>query len=242
MKKVFLGLIFAGCISLCACGGNDVTSEQPVVTNNSDVSVETEAVETTEASEDKVSANTEEANEEQSEAVEEATTEESEDAVSVESMFPGISVINVTSPNLSDGVWDTKITKTEKGENASPQLDWDEVEGATSYAVFMVDETATNWMHMDVYTTDNFITEGELSDSPRGHQYVGPYPPSGTHTYTVYVYALKNDVDKVKFMFNSAAINNSPEMLFEGHDTDIDGNTGNVLAVGRLEGTYTYGD
>ena len=49
-------------------------------------------------------------------------------------------------------------------------------------------------------------------------------------------------VDKVKFMFDNAAINNSPEMLFEGHDTDIDGNTGNVLAVGRLEGTYTYGD
>lgn len=148
--------------------------------------------------------------------------------------FDNLPAINVTSENLHDCVWDSKLANTSNGENCSPQLSWDAVEGAKSYAVFMIDG---GWMHMDVYTEDTSIPEGVLKSSPRGYQYVGPYPPGGeTHTYTIFVFALKNDVGKVKFLFNSG---NSIDLIYQGHDTDIDGNTGNVIAAGRLDGTYT---
>lgn len=148
--------------------------------------------------------------------------------------FDNLPAINVTSENLHDCVWDSKLANTSNGENCSPQLSWDAVEGAKSYAVFMIDG---GWMHMDVYTEDTSIPEGVLQSSPRGYQYIGPYPPGGeTHTYTIFVFALKNDVGKVKFLFNSG---NSIDLIYQGHDTDIDGNTGNVIAAGRLDGTYT---
>lgn len=148
--------------------------------------------------------------------------------------FDNLPAINVTSENLHDCVWDSKLANTSNGENCSPQLSWDAVEGAKNYAVFMIDG---GWMHMDVYTEDTSIPEGVLKSSPRGYQYVGPYPPGGeTHTYTIFVFALKNDVGKVKFLFNSG---NSIDLIYQGHDTDIDGNTGNVIAAGRLDGTYT---
>lgn len=151
--------------------------------------------------------------------------------------FADLPTFQVSSENLTDGVWDTKITDTEKGENMSPQLSWDAVEGATSYAVFMIDG---GWLHMDLYTDQTSVAAGELADMPRGHQYVGPYPPSGTHTYSIFVFALKNEVGKVKFMFNMGG--NSIDMIYQGHDTDVDGNTGNVLAYARLDGNYTHGE
>ena len=41
-------------------------------------------------------------------------------------------------------------------------------------------------------------------------------------------------------MFDNAAINNSPEMLFEGHDVDTDGNKGNVLGISAVGGIAGY--
>lgn len=234
MKKILIGLVFASCISLCACSQSEqVKDKQAAEIENVTENVTDNTVETAKD----VEKETAEVTENVSEAADTTSNEKAEDE-----MFSGIPKINVSSPNVKDGVWETRITKTDKGENISPQINWDAVEGAINYAVFMLDLTAANWIHMDVYTTDNFIDEGELKDTPRGHQYVGPYPPSGTHTYTIYVLALKNDVNKVKFMFDSASINNSIEKLVEGHDTDVDGNSGNVIAIGRLDGTYTFGD
>lgn len=169
------------------------------------------------------------------------TEEEAMDAVSetliAKTIFQDMTSFSVTSSNVTNGVWDTKITNTEKGENLSPELAWDSVEGATLYAVFMIDGA---WLHMDVYTSETSLEEGSIDDRERFRQYIGPYPPSGTHTYSVFVFALANEPGKVPFMFNAGG--NSIDQIYQKLDADVDGNTGNVLAYGRLDGNYTYGD
>ena len=39
----------------------------------------------------------------------------------------------VTSDDLENGVWDVSITNTSQGQNQSPQLSFDKVEGASYY-------------------------------------------------------------------------------------------------------------
>ena len=141
----------------------------------------------------------------------------------------------VTSQNLHDGKWDEVIANTKDGENASPELSWEPVEGATNYAIYMIDlDTAyfIHWRSGDIKETS--LPQGWASSS----DYVGPYPPPGsTHQYIVYVFALKNPVERVKGGVNSIAPR-VPEFM-EALNTDADGNTGNIIAVGRVIGDYT---
>ena len=149
--------------------------------------------------------------------------------------FEDLPEINVSSSSLVNGVWDTKISNTEKGENISPELTWDAVDGAAQYVVFMIDDA---WLHMDVFTTETSLAEGTIGRGSRGEQYVGPYPPHGTtHTYTVFVFALKGEMGKVPFAFDNGG--NSISKIFDALDVDADGNAGNVLAYGRLDGNFT---
>ena len=149
--------------------------------------------------------------------------------------FGDLPTFDLSSANLNNGVWDTKITNTNAGENSSPELTWDKVDGATQYVVIMIDGT---WLHMDVFTTETSLAEGAIGRGSRGEQYVGPYPPTGsTHTYSVFVFALKNEIGKVTLSFDNGA--NSIEKIYEGLDTDVDGNTGNVIAYARLDGNFT---
>jgi phosphatidylethanolamine-binding protein (PEBP) family uncharacterized protein len=152
--------------------------------------------------------------------------------------FKDVTTINVTSKTLDNGIWDTKISKTLNGQNVNPELSWDPVEGATQYVVIMLDG---GWLHMDYITTNTSMAEGEIDSSfrsNRGKQYVGPYPPSGTtHTYTVFVFALKNEMSADNWNFDKGG--NYLDKIFEGLNTDKDGNTGNVLAYGRLDGNFT---
>ena len=53
----------------------------------------------------------------------------------------------LSSGDLHDGVWDTVITNTVNGENVSPQLSWEPVDGAECYAIYMVDTSANCWIH-----------------------------------------------------------------------------------------------
>ena len=69
---------------------------------------------------------------------------------------------------------------------------------------------------------------------------MGPYPPSGTHTYSVFVFALKDEPGKVKMSFDAGG--NSIDMIYSSLDKDKDGNTGNVIAFSRLDGNYTHKD
>ena len=141
----------------------------------------------------------------------------------------------VTSQSLHDGKWDEVTANTVDGKNASPELSWAPVEGATTYVIYMIDmDTAyfIHWKSSDI--TETSLPEGWAPSS----DYVGPYPPPGsTHQYNVYVFALKNPVERVKGGINSISPK-VPEFM-ESLNTDADGNTGNIIAVGRVTGKYT---
>ena len=148
------------------------------------------------------------------------------------SAYPAFSV---TSQSLHDGKWDEITANTVDGKNASPELSWEPVEGASTYVIYMIDmDTAyfIHWKSSDI--TETSLPEGWAPSS----DYVGPYPPPGsTHRYTVYVFALKNPVERVKGGINS--ISPKVQEFMNALDTDADGNTGNIIAVGRVTGDYT---
>ena len=149
--------------------------------------------------------------------------------------FADLPTFDISSDNLEGGVWDPAIANLSSGENMSPELTWEAVDGASQYVVIMIDG---GWLHMDVFTTETSLAAGSVGRGERGAQYVGPYPPTGsTHTYTVFVFALKNDMGEVSLMFNTGA--NSVDIIYSNLDVDADGNTGNVIAYARLDGNYT---
>ena len=145
----------------------------------------------------------------------------------------------VTSENLHGGMWDPVISNTEQGENKSPQLSWEPVSGADAYAIVMVDEDARYWMHWKTASVTS--TELPLGYAPAS-EYVGPYPPSGqTHTYTIYVVALKVPRDGMVGMLdapNDTADHDLTRSL-SSLDTDGNGRTGNAIAMGTISGTFT---
>ena len=92
---------------------------------------------------------------------------------------------------------------------------------------------------MDYITTNTSMTEGEIDSEFRsnmGQQYVGPYPPSGTHEYEIRVYALKEAAEEDQSRFDSG--NSKFEQVIAELDQNSSG-AGNVLAYGTLSGTYT---
>jgi len=110
--------------------------------------------------------------------------------------------MNVSSESLKDGVWDYAVTDIDGvGRNQSPQLSFDKVDGAEYYVIYMVDESANNWVHWYAEkVTETELPMGANMAEYSGKQdflYRGPYPPagSGQHVYTVYVYALKAEPD-----------------------------------------------
>ncbi|MCR4795558.1 MAG: phosphatidylethanolamine-binding protein [Ruminococcus sp.] len=145
-----------------------------------------------------------------------------------------LSTFELSSEDLHDGVWDTVITKTANGENRSPQLSWKPVDGASCYAVFMIDTSAGNWLHWKSVTdSETVLPAGWAPQS----EYVGPYPPSGTHDYEIYVLALKEKPERIKGAFD----NSNPKML--EYAKEIDGeNEDNIISYGHLMGTYTHGE
>ena len=166
-----------------------------------------------------------------------ATSENKAEAVTepLTDYLAGHATFELTSEDLTGGVWADVTSNTNKGENVSPQLSWAPVEGASTYVIIMVDTSVRSWVH---WLSDN-VTETEL---PRGwapaSDYVGPYPPSGdTHVYEIYVVALRAPVEKVKCAFN--ATNPKFETAITGLDTDSEGNEGNIIAYGHIAGKFT---
>lgn len=146
----------------------------------------------------------------------------------------GTDVIELSSEDLVDGVWIDDISNTMAGSNVSPELSWEPVEGAQEYVIYMVDTTAYYWYHWKM----DGVTETSLARGFGGTSYIGPYPsPGSTHTYDIYVIAIANSVDRVRGSLNTQNPN-FPSFLYQ-LDTDIDGNSGNILAMGRLSGTFT---
>jgi len=112
------------------------------------------------------------------------------------------------------------------GENKSPQLSWTPVEGASCYAIYMIDTTASNWCHW--IAKDVKVTELELGAELENSQYIGPYPPGGVHTYEVMIFALKNSPDSYEGYFDNS--NPSLDKIIEALDTS-GGTTGNPKCV-----------
>lgn len=140
-------------------------------------------------------------------------------------------LIEVTSDNANNGEWDVDIGLKEG--NLSPELTWDEVDGAGCYAVFMIDVSTTTWLMWYVIVDTTHFDKGRYTDST---EYVGPYPP-GAHDFIVYVVALK-DVPKIS-SYPLDQITGDIDDKLNVLNTDTEGNTGNVLAYGYIKATYT---
>ena len=170
----------------------------------------------------------------ETEAAADAATEAATAAESKELDLSKLSTFELSSEDLHDGVWDTAITKTSNGENRSPQLSWEAVDGAGCYAIFMIDTSANNWLHWKSVTDSETVLPAGWAQSD---EYVGPYPPSGTHDYEIFVLALKEQPERIKGSFD----NSNPKML--EYAKEIDGeNEDNIISYGHLMGTYTHGD
>ena len=135
---------------------------------------------------------------------------------------------------MKDGYWDEITANTVSGQNLSPDLSWEPVEGAACYAIYMVDINTHYFLHW----VQGDITETSLAQGFAGSKYyIGMYPPPGdTHVYNIYVLALKNPVDRVKGSVNGI----SPKFpdFIKALDTDKDGNTGNIISVGKISGKF----
>jgi len=173
----------------------------------------------------------------------EAATENNENKPETDNKKGDVLVIpiNITSESLtSDGKWLTVIKSSKgnpPGANLSPQLSWDEVEGAGCYAIYMIDNTARNWLHwLAKNVKENNLPMGaSLNDS----KYEGPYPPSGTHEYEVIVYALKKTPDKYPGKCDN--VNSSISSIEEKLDI-ASGESGNIIGKGSIKGTVTFGE
>ncbi|SCW53870.1 Uncharacterized conserved protein, phosphatidylethanolamine-binding protein (PEBP) family [Ruminococcaceae bacterium YRB3002] len=142
--------------------------------------------------------------------------------------FDKLDTFEVTSENLHDGVWDVEISH-DKGFDRSPQLSWEAVDGASFYVVYMIDPDGSNWLHMTALTSDTHLDPGCEQN------YIGPYPPNGTHTYVVYVFALKE-------MKTPGGPVNSPcdgiREMASKLNTFNNSDVGNIIAYGELRGEY----
>jgi len=149
--------------------------------------------------------------------------------------LPEYETFELTSEDLHNGVWDNVISNTLAGENVSPQLSWEPVDDALFYVVYMVDMTANYWIHWADFTEDATTLERGWTT---GASYIGPYPPSGnTHTYDIYVIALRNPIDRLRGTVNTQ--NPNFAQFIRGLNTDADGNTGNIISYGYLSGEFT---
>ncbi len=229
MKKQVI-LLCIMILALCAgCGVSGDVSESAAESGSATESSTDTAVTEEETSEEAV---TEEAVTEDTAS----TAAEADDTPKYNAFIDDYNSFDVTSTSLNNGVWNDVISNTDKGSNKSPQLQWDAVDGAGLYVIIMDDPDSWHFMH---WKSDN-VTETSLDEGwAPSSEYVGPYPPSGaTRTYEVYVVALKAPVERVKGAFGTS--NPKFEENFKALDTDAEGNSGNIIAVGRLPGTFTY--
>ena len=147
----------------------------------------------------------------------------------------------VGSDSLVDGVWsDDMGAKPEHPQGISPSLYWEPVEGAACYVIYMVDCShaegipPTNFIHWIVANYED--TEIIAGEDPAHFYALGPEAGT-THSYAVYVIALKAPVERAKGATGTMPTNFNNFLL--ALDTDADGNTGNIIAFGYLKGKYT---
>ena len=149
--------------------------------------------------------------------------------------------LTVTSENLQNGVWDDSIANTERGRNLSPQLSWEKAEHVQAYVIYMIDPDGNNWIHLISGTlTKEELAQGEITSINKGTSdigYIGPYPPAGTHSYEVYVFALKQA--KTDYAGKVNTVCDGIDRIAQELNADDAGASGNIAAYGKLTGTYT---
>lgn len=136
-----------------------------------------------------------------------------------------------TTSIKDDGEWKTECGLKEG--NLSPALSWNPVEGATKYAIVMIDITTTRWLYWYTITDKTELAEGEFTDPAI---YTGPYP-AGTHTYEIHVIALKSEPKAGTFKVDARS--GDIQAFFDYVNTASDGSVGNVLAYGTIKAPYT---
>ena len=148
-----------------------------------------------------------------------------------------VKTIVVTSEDLHDGKWDDSISNTDAGDNASPELCWESVEGAGEYVVYMIDEYDTDyWLHWRASGIKRPGFAHGAVPAEVSNEYVGPYPPEGVHEYVIYVFALKAPAAAYPGNFDAESF--SVDVVREGLDHTADGAEDNILAEGKISGTY----
>ena len=147
----------------------------------------------------------------------------------------------VGSDSWEDGVWSNDMgAKPEHPKGISPSLYWEPVEGASCYVIYMLDSAhaegipPVNFIHWVIGNYEG--TKIIAGEAPAYFLALGP-EPGRTHTYDIYVIALANPVERVKGTTGGPPTNFNNYLL--ALDTDVDGNTGNILAFGFLRGKYT---
>ena len=151
----------------------------------------------------------------------------------------GYEKFELTSTDLENGVW-ADIISGDRGNDSSPELSWEPVEGASEYVIYMVDMNTPDMIVCGVlHWKAGGITVTELPEGwAPSSDYIGPNPGRGvTHIYEIYVVAIKGPVERLKGSVRSVSPN-LKNFLLE-LDTDSEGNTGNILAYGKISGTYT---
>ena len=136
-----------------------------------------------------------------------------------------------TTSIKDDGEWKTECGLKEG--NLSPSLKWAPVDGASKYAVVMIDITTTRWLYWYTIVDKTDLAEGEFTD-PK--VYTGPYP-AGTHNYEIHVIALKSDPKSGTFKVDARS--GDIQSFFDYVNTASDGSVGNVVAYGTIKAPYT---
>ncbi|MBQ9066049.1 MAG: hypothetical protein IJ133_00775 [Clostridia bacterium] len=142
--------------------------------------------------------------------------------------------VKCASTTSSDKLLTACAASSAGGKNQVPALRWNAVPGAACYAVYMFDISAGNWCHWICggLTTTEIQQGAALS----GCRYKGPYPPSGTHTYRIFVYALKEPLPSYPGAFD--AKNSSISAV----ESKLAGDHHNILAKGSVDVKYAKGD
>ena len=144
--------------------------------------------------------------------------------------------VTTTSLKANSNMWEDRMGTA----NISPALSWEPVEGASCYVIYMVDCShaegipPTNFIHWIIANYED--TEIIAGEDPANFYALGPEAGT-THSYAVYVIALKAPVERAKGATGTIPTNFNNFLL--ALDTDADGNTGNILAFGYLKGKYT---
>lgn len=144
-----------------------------------------------------------------------------------------LSVFDVKSSDIEGDKWAQKIGSQK--ENLSPQLSWDPVEGASCYAVLMIDHVGWNWIHWYAITDKTSLETGEYSSKEQG--YVGPLPED-CHEFTVYVVALRSKPEKGFWAVDTTQYSENADSMFTRLNTGKDGKPSNVLSYGVLKALF----